>query len=88
MTTGNRWAALLAAGLLAALAARAEESCRAEIGPGRAAILVARCVAVSPATRPPCNADNPCGLIEDEIARGCDLLDADAPDFCAAYRSR
>lgn len=80
--------ALLSASLMLAVAARAEESCRATIGPSRAAALVARCVTVSPATRPPCNASNPCDLIEDEIARGCEILGEDAPDFCIAYRSR
>ncbi|MFC6775646.1 hypothetical protein [Methylobacterium gregans] len=43
--------------LLAAAAGRAtaaaEESCRASLGPSRAAALVARCVAVSPAPCPP-----------------------------------
>ncbi|AWN37256.1 hypothetical protein [Methylobacterium radiodurans] len=74
--------------LVAAGGATAEESCRASVGPSRAAALVARCVAVSPATRPPCNASNPCALIEEEIARGCDDLDEEAPDFCLAYRHR
>ena len=35
------------------------------------ATLVARCTEVSPATHPPCNADNPCELIIGEIKRGC-----------------
>ena len=87
MMAGYRWAILLGAGLAAGGAA-AEESCRATVGPSRAATLVARCAAVSPATRPPCNAANPCALIEAEIARGCEMLDDDAPDFCAAYRGR
>lgn len=68
--------------------AAAEESCRAILGPSRAAALVARCVAVSPAPLPPCHASNPCPVIEAEIARGCDDLDEDAPDFCLAYRHR
>lgn len=74
--------------VLLATAAAAEESCRASLGPSRAAALVARCVAVSPAPLPPCNASNPCAAIEEEIARGCDDLDEDAPDFCVAYRNR
>ncbi len=97
MTTINRRGrlgpALIGAGLLAVAAglvtaAAAEESCRASLGPSRAAALVARCVAVSPAPLPPCHAGNPCAVIEAEIARGCDDLDEDAPDFCLAYRSR
>lgn len=71
-----------------ASAAEGEESCRASLGPSRAATLVARCVAVSPTPLPLCHAGNPCALIEAEIARGCDDLDEDAPDFCLAYRNR
>lgn len=70
------------------MGAAAQESCRASLGPSRAAALVARCVAVSPDPRLPCRAGNPCPLIEAEIARGCDDLDEDAPDFCLEYRNR
>ncbi|MCA9720523.1 MAG: hypothetical protein KC468_38025 [Myxococcales bacterium] len=45
------------------------ESCAEERGAAAAAELVARCVQVSPATHPPCNAANPCSLIKDEIER-------------------
>lgn len=46
--------------------------------------LVARCIEVSPATHPPCNAANSCEMIEAEIQRGCDLLNtAQRPAFCA-----
>ncbi len=45
--------------------------CRAEIGEAASARLVERCIAVSPATRPPCNALNPCEMIQDEIDRAC-----------------
>lgn len=47
--------------------------------------LVERCLRVSPATHPPCNVRNPCNLIIAEISRGCALLEATKPDFCAAY---
>lgn len=46
-------------------------SCLAEIGPQASARLVERCIAVSPATRPPCNAANPCAMIQGEIDRAC-----------------
>lgn len=91
-------AAPLALLVAATVSAAAQESCRASLGPSRAAALVARCVAVSPAPvppalvppglLPPCHAANPCAVIEAEIARGCDDLDEDAPDFCLAYRHR
>lgn len=48
-------------------------SCLDEIGPSASARLVERCVAVSPATRPPCNAANPCELIQSEIDRACEM---------------
>ena len=46
-------------------------SCLSEIGPDASARLVQRCIAVSPATRPPCNVANPCAMIQGEIDRSC-----------------
>ncbi len=57
-------------------------SCRAEIGTVAAQRLVRSCLAVSPATHPPCNASNPCSFITDEIDRGCAMLGKDAPAAC------
>jgi hypothetical protein len=65
----------------------AEKSCAAEIGAKRAKILVQRCIQVSPATHPPCNALNPCAMIKDEIARGCRFGNPDA-FFCKDYVER
>jgi hypothetical protein len=48
-------------------------SCHAEVGEAASARLVERCIAVSPATRPPCNAANPCAMIQDEIDRACEM---------------
>ena len=53
------------------LLGEADRTCRDTIGEAASARLVARCIAVSPATRPPCNADNVCALIQDEIDRAC-----------------
>lgn len=61
------------------------ESCSNEAGKEQAQAYVDQCLEVSPATHPPCNADNDCQLIIDEIVRGCDMLKSDAPDFCADY---
>src|SRR5690606_30308357 len=44
-----------------------DEGCNAEIGRPAAARLVERCIRVSPATHPPCNAENPCEMIQEEI---------------------
>ena len=46
-------------------------SCLSAIGAARSARLVQRCIAVSPATHPPCNASNPCEMIQGEIDRSC-----------------
>lgn len=61
-----------------------EIACRDSIGPAGAARLVERCIRVSPATRPPCNAANPCALIQGEIDRSCKLWqgDGDPPAEC------
>ena len=48
-------------------------SCQSQIGEAAAARLVERCIAVSPATHPPCNVANPCALIQGEIDRACGL---------------
>lgn len=62
-------------------------SCRDEVGTAKADRYVRQCLMVSPATHPPCNAENSCSLIRDEIARGCRLLGGDAamPEFCRPY---
>lgn len=66
-----------------AAAPAAEGSCAAERGPQPAQLLVDQCIAVSPATHPPCNAANSCAMMEAEVARACGLLDsANRPMFC------
>jgi hypothetical protein len=61
-------------------------SCGAAVGMERARTLVRECLAVSPATHPPCNAENSCSMIVDEIKRGCAMLKEGAPGFCNEYR--
>ncbi|WP_439470242.1 hypothetical protein [Brevundimonas sp.] len=48
-------------------------SCTLDQGSDGAMELVRRCMAVSPASHPPCNPENPCKLIQDEIDRSCAL---------------
>ena len=60
-------------------------SCRDEAGKQQAQTYVDQCLEVSPATHPPCNADNDCQMIIDEIVRGCEFLKEDAPGFCSDY---
>lgn len=61
-------------------------TCAEELGAEAAQILVDQCLAISPATRPPCNAQNSCDMIRDEIRRGCGFGDgASNPEFCSDY---
>lgn len=70
----------------AAQKAAAAAPCSKTLGKAKAAVLVDRCIQVSPATHPPCNASNACELIIDEIKRSCALFtDGDAPPFCKEY---
>jgi hypothetical protein len=62
-----------------------EVSCRKELGKKAAAVLVKQCLEISPATHPPCNDQNACSLIKDEIKRGCEMAKTEggtAPKFC------
>ena len=61
-------------------------SCLAEIGAEASAKLVQRCIMVSPATHPPCNAANPCAMIQGEIDRSCAMYGPDEtkPSQCGA----
>lgn len=61
-------------------------SCERQVGEDRAKRMVEDCLAVSSATRPPCNAQNSCRMIVDEIRRSCSAMEArNAPTFCKEY---
>lgn len=79
-----RTATFFAVSLFAASHALAQ-TCTQEVGADEAQMYVDQCLEVSPATRPPCNAENPCQLIWDEIGRGCAMLGNDKPAYCADY---
>ena len=70
---------------LFAIGQAAAQSCSAEVGQDEAQTYVDQCLEVSAATHPPCNAENPCQMIWDEIARSCVALGNDAPEFCSDY---
>lgn len=70
----------------AAAAPSSSGTCLNAVGIERSRQLVNECLQVSPATHPPCNAQNACSLIVDEIKRGCALIGQGAPGFCAEYR--
>jgi hypothetical protein len=61
-------------------------TCLNAVGVQRSRQLVNECLQVSPSTHPPCNAQNACSMIVDEIKRGCGLIQQGAPGFCAEYR--
>ena len=61
-------------------------SCILDQGSDAAKELASRCTRVSPASHPPCNPDNPCQLIQDEIDRSCAMYGPGEtkPAECAA----
>jgi hypothetical protein len=61
-------------------------TCLNAVGVERSRQLVNECLQVSPSTHPPCNAQNACSVIVDEIKRGCGMITQGAPGFCAEYR--
>jgi len=63
-----------------------DKTCLKEVGKARSDQMVKQCLQVSAATHPPCNAQNSCELITDEIRRSCGLLGRDAPGFCGGYK--
>ncbi len=64
----------------------AATTCSDELGQAAAQKLANQCIAVSPATHPPCNVANTCQMMRDEIKRACDLYAAGEkkPAECAA----
>lgn len=62
--------------------ADASQSCEQERGLEAAQRLVDQCIAVSPATHPPCNVRNHCGLIGSEILRNCPTDDPTPSESC------
>ena len=62
-------------------------SCASTVGVEKAREFVNQCKQISPSTNPPCNAQNSCQTITEEINRGCDLarsFGGKAPTFCQA----
>ncbi|TPI44129.1 DUF1311 domain-containing protein [Mesorhizobium sp. B2-9-1] len=62
--------------------------CVQSAGKAKSDQYVSQCVQVSPATNPPCNGQNACGMMIDEIKRGCAMIGNDHPPaFCSAYKN-
>lgn len=69
----------------------AEQSCIRTAGREEAQKLARQCMQISEATPPPCNAENPCYMMADEIKRSCALkqsLGIALPQFCDQPASR
>ncbi|TIT78370.1 MAG: DUF1311 domain-containing protein [Mesorhizobium sp.] len=86
-------AAPATAGAAPATAAPAKASqndtrpCVQSAGKAKSDQYVSQCIQVSPATHPPCNGQNACGMMIDEIKRGCAMIGNDNPPaFCSAYK--
>lgn len=62
-------AAIVVSALMLSAPLVAQPTCTKEVGAAAAKELADRCNYVSPATHPPCNAQNPCAMIRDEITR-------------------
>lgn len=66
--------------------AQAMPACNTILDEAELAELVEQCMQVSPATRPPCNGENSCEMISDEIQRGCAMIpENERPDFCEGF---
>ncbi|TIS64121.1 MAG: DUF1311 domain-containing protein [Mesorhizobium sp.] len=86
-------AAPATAGAAPATAAPAKASqndtrpCVQSAGKAKSDQYVSQCVQVSPSTHPPCNGQNACSMMIDEIKRGCAMIGNDNPPaFCSAYK--
>ncbi|MGN6207809.1 hypothetical protein [Asticcacaulis sp.] len=71
MSESSQSSMAIAAAVSNAAASSSDGTCLSEIGKAASDRLVARCIMVSPATHPPCNAANSCQMIQDEIDRSC-----------------
>ncbi|MDX8517294.1 lysozyme inhibitor LprI family protein [Mesorhizobium dulcispinae] len=61
--------------------------CVQSAGKAKSDQYVSQCIQVSPATHPPCNGQNACSMMIDEIKRGCAMIGNDNPPaFCSAYK--
>jgi uncharacterized protein YecT (DUF1311 family) len=61
--------------------------CVQSAGKAKSDQYVSQCIQVSPATNPPCNGQNACSMMIDEIKRGCAMIGKDnPPGFCSAYK--
>ncbi len=82
----SRSSIAIPATISSATASSGDGTCLSEIGKAASDRLVKRCIMVSPATHPPCNAANSCQIIQSEIDRSCAMYGPDEkkPAECTA----
>lgn len=61
-------------------------ACSQAIGPQKAKEIVDRCLDMSGSSHPPCNVENSCNVMIEEIRQGCAASGAEAPKYCTNYR--
>jgi ketosteroid isomerase-like protein len=81
-------AAIFAVAVFLGTPLSAQPTCTREIGSAAAKKLVNRCNQVSPATHPPCNANNPCTMIRGEIIRSEEYLARSDEHYIRSQRAR
>ena len=86
VSESSRSSIVIPASVNSAVTSSIDGTCLSEIGKSASDRLVARCIMVSPATHPPCNAANSCQMIQDEIDRSCAMYGPEEkkPAECAA----
>ncbi len=82
----SRSSIVISAAVSSVATSSSDGTCLSEIGKAASDRLVERCIMVSPATHPPCNAANTCQMIQGEIDRSCAMYGPDEtkPKECAA----
>jgi uncharacterized protein YecT (DUF1311 family) len=61
-------------------------ACSQAIGLQKAKEIVDRCLDMSGSSHPPCNVENSCNMMIEEIRQGCAASGAEAPKYCTNYR--
>lgn len=64
----------------------AKGSCVQAMGEVKAKEIANRCLDMSSSSHPPCNVQNSCSLMVEEIKQGCAQSGADAPKYCKEYQ--
>ncbi|WP_439271381.1 lysozyme inhibitor LprI family protein [Pseudochrobactrum sp. HB0163] len=61
-------------------------ACSQAVGAAKAKEIADRCLEMSSSSHPPCNVENSCNLMIEEIKQGCAQIGAAAPKYCKEYQ--